>query len=75
VAASFFSTENIFQNVAYFSPLKNHHTSHHVSPRIHHQLTTKTPRFCTSFLPNPLKNSSKNNETPAFTGAPFFSGT
>jgi hypothetical protein len=55
--------------------MKNHHPTHHVSPRIHHQPTTKTPRFCTSFFPNPLKNPSKNNETPALTRAPFFSET
>src|SRR6202522_2003734 len=52
--------------------MKNHQPTHHVSPRIHHQLTTKTPRFCTSFSPTPLKKPSKNNETPALTGAPFF---
>jgi hypothetical protein len=35
---------------------------HHVSPAIHHKLTTKTPRFCTRFLQNPLQK--RQSTTP-----------
>jgi hypothetical protein len=46
-----------------------HHVSPRISPRSHHKNTTIRTRF----FQNPLKNTSKNNKTPAHTGVSFFS--
>jgi hypothetical protein len=59
--------------VACFSSRNNGHqltTFHHP---FHHDLTTKTPRSVPTFSKTPLKNSSKNNKTPAPAGVSFFS--
>jgi hypothetical protein len=56
----------------FLSPKKRLST-HHVSPPNHHNLTTEKPCSTPAFSKTPLKNTSKNNKTPARTGAPFFS--
>jgi hypothetical protein len=61
------------KKLACFSPLKTHHTKHHNSPQIHHDLPSKNHTENTLFLKTPFKNARKNSKTPALTGAKLFS--
>src|ERR1700723_3752098 len=49
----FASHQNKSERVAYFSPPKNHHATHHDLPANHHKLTTKNHAFSLAFSQNP----------------------
>jgi hypothetical protein len=48
--------------MAKFFVLENAVTKHHVSPHIHHKLTSKTPRFSASFSQNPQQNTTISHQ-------------
>jgi hypothetical protein len=51
------ASENKLQKVGKFPALKRSAFSHHVSPRIHHNLTIKKPGSAHHFSQNPCKNT------------------
>jgi hypothetical protein len=48
------SPKNKVGNSGKFSTTKKRPSTHHLLPRIHHKLTTKTPRKNTTISQNPL---------------------
>jgi hypothetical protein len=64
--------KNKLQNSGMFFAHKISHETHHQSPRIHHEFTTKTPRKNTQIAATPLKKACKNaKKAPAIAGTFF----
>jgi hypothetical protein len=61
-----------FEKLAYFSAPKNHHPTHHVSPRIHHNFTTNHQHKNTTFPKPPLKTPAKRSFAPPQPSQYFF---
>jgi hypothetical protein len=49
------SLKNKVENSGNFSTTKKRPSTHHLLPRIHHKLTTETPRKNTTISQNPLQ--------------------
>jgi hypothetical protein len=56
--------ENKVLNLAYFSTTKNTPQTHHVSPAIHHKITTIYHLKNTTFPITPFKNARKTAANP-----------
>jgi hypothetical protein len=64
--------KNKLQKSGVFFAPKKPPRIHHVSPRIHHDFTIKTPSQNTHFFPNPFKNARKSAASRHPTSAIFF---